>query len=269
MTAALRLGYKVDGVDRSGLEPVVLVGALGTTTAMWVGQVGELGRERVVVRVDLLGHGESAVPIGPYTLELLGNAVLALLDGLGVGRVALAGVWLGGMVGMWLAAHRPARVTRLAVLCSSAYRPPASNWTERAKVIRAEGMAGERDRLPGVWFTPAFRTARPEVVSDYLDGLVATPPEGYASCCEAIGAMDLRPALPSITAPTLVVSGVDDPASPPEHGRAIAGAVMGARFVAVPQAAHLANVEQPVPVTRLLANHFSGGHFSSGREARA
>jgi 3-oxoadipate enol-lactonase len=238
------------------MEPVVLLGALGTTVGMWAGQVGELGRGRVVVRVDLLGHGESAVPVGPYSMEILGKSVLGLLDGLGVGRVAFAGVSLGGMVGMWLAAHRPERVARLAVLCSSAYRPPESAWRERAALVRAEGMAGERDRLPGVWFTPAFRAGRPDTVAAYLDGLVATAPEGYAGCCEAIGTMDLRPVLSRITAPTLVVSGMDDPASPPEHGRAIAGTIPGATFIAVPQAAHLANVEQPVPVTRLLANHF-------------
>lgn len=259
MISALRLGFQVGGVEGAGLEPVVLVGALGTTTRMWDGQVAELGRERAVVRVDLLGHGGSAVPIGPYSMAVLGDAVVAVLDSLGVERVLFAGVSLGGMVGMWLAAHRPERVARLAVLCSSAYRPPRSNWDERAALIRREGMAGERDRLPAVWFTPAFRAARPDAVAGYLDELGSTAPEGYASCCEAIGAMDLRADLAAITVPTLVVSGMADPASPPEHGRAIAGAVLGARFVAVPQAAHLANVEQPVPVTRLLANHFSTG----------
>lgn len=256
MTSAVRLGYVVDGVAGAELEPVVLVGALGTTTGMWDGQVGELGRGRAVVRVDLLGHGGSAVPVGPYSLAVLGDAVLGVLDSLGVRRVAFAGVSLGGMVGMWLAAHRAERVARLAVLCSSAYRPPAGNWTDRAAVVRRDGMAGERERLPAVWFTPGFRAARPDRVAAYLEELVATPAEGYASCCEAIGAMDLRPDLAGIAAPTLVVSGADDPASPPEHGRAIAGAVPGARFAAVPEAAHLANVEQPAAVNRLLVDHF-------------
>jgi 3-oxoadipate enol-lactonase len=237
-------------------EVVVLVGALGTTGEVFAGQVGELGRGRRVLRVELPGHGGSAVLRGAGRIEGIGAAVVGVLDRLGLGRVGFAGVSLGGMVGMWLAAHVPGRVSRLAVLCSSAYRPPASAWVERAELVRAEGLAGERERLAGVWFTPAFRAGHPETVRRYLDLLVATPPAGYAACCEAIGGMDLRPALHRIAAPTLVVSGMDDPASPPEHGRAIAAAIPGAQFAALPQAAHLANVEQPVAVARLLANHF-------------
>ena len=116
-------------------------------------------------------------------------------------------------------------------------------------------MAIERERLLPVWFTDAYRAAHPAAVDRYAAELLATPAEGYAACCEAIGAMDLRPDLPAITAPTLVVTGADDPASPPAHGRAIAAAVPGARYVTVPGAAHLASVEQPAAVGTLLTDH--------------
>jgi 3-oxoadipate enol-lactonase len=89
------------------------------------------------------------------------------------------------------------------------------------------------------------------------DMLRATPDEGYAGCCEAIAAMDLRPGLASVTAPTLVVAGADDPATPPPHAEAIASAIAGARLAVVAGAAHLANIEQPEQVTRLLLDHLA------------
>ena len=106
------------------------------------------------------------------------------------------------------------------------------------------------------WFTPAFAAARPDVVAAHRAMLTATSPAGYAACCEAIAAMDLRPDLGRIDTPTLVVAGADDPATPVAHAREIAGRVAGARLVVVDAAAHLANVEQPVQVGRLLREHF-------------
>jgi 3-oxoadipate enol-lactonase len=87
--------------------------------------------------------------------------------------------------------------------------------------------------------------------------LAATPAEGYAACCEAIGGMDLRADLAGITAPTLVIAGTDDPATPPEHLAEIARRVPGARLEVIDRAAHLANVEHPETVNRLLLEHFT------------
>jgi 3-oxoadipate enol-lactonase len=84
-----------------------------------------------------------------------------------------------------------------------------------------------------------------------------TDAEGYAGCCEAIRDMNLRDRLTRITAPTLVISGADDPAIPPEHGEIIRDAIPGASFEVVPNAAHLANVEQPEKITRALLDHLS------------
>jgi 3-oxoadipate enol-lactonase len=86
--------------------------------------------------------------------------------------------------------------------------------------------------------------------------IVGTPDEGYAGCCEAIAAMDLRADLRGISASTLVISGWQDPATPPEHQQAIADAMPGAELLTVSPAAHLANIEQPLQVTGALLGHF-------------
>jgi 3-oxoadipate enol-lactonase len=249
-----RLGHTVDGPDDA---PVLVLGpSLGTTRDMWLPQLPELSARFRVVRYDHLGHGDSDVPTGPYTVQRLARAVLSLTGELGVDRCHYAGVSLGGMVGMWLAAHAPERVDRLALLCTSAHLPPAQGWRDRAEQVLAHGTGSISQTVAGRWFTPAFPDVAP-----YAAMVAATPAAGYAACCLAIAEMDQRPVLDRITADTLVISGHDDPATPPEHGRTIAAGIgAGARFIELADAAHLANVERPAEVTRLLLDHLGGTH---------
>jgi 3-oxoadipate enol-lactonase len=252
MTA--RLGYDLTGPAHAPL--LVLGGSLGTTRAMWSPQLPELTRRWRVLRFDHRGHGGSEVARGPYTLDALGGDVLALLDEVGADRVSYCGLSLGGMIGMWLAAHAPHRIDRLALLCTSAYLPPAQHWLDRARLVRVDGTATVVDAVVARWFTPAFAQGQRETVTELSNALAAVPPEGYAGCCEAIAAMDLRPVLHRVSAPTLVIAGGEDPATPPAHSEEIVAAVPDARLAVVAHAAHLASVEQPVAVTRLLNAHF-------------
>jgi 3-oxoadipate enol-lactonase len=244
MTLAYDLSGRVDA-------PVLLLGpSLGTTRAMWAPEHSVLSQRFLVLRYDLLGHGDSPVPPGPYTVDQLADEVLALLDSLRITRCHYGGVSLGGMIGMTLAARHPDRIDRLALLCTSAHLPPAQGWLDRAHQVRAHGTASIADFAVDRWFTPAFTDHDP-----YVAMLAATPDEGYAACCAAIAAMDLRPLLKRIESPTLVISGHDDPATPPEHGRLIADSIPDARFVELADASHLASVEQPTEVTMLLLDH--------------
>jgi 3-oxoadipate enol-lactonase len=251
MTSAPELSYDVTGPEDA---PVLLVGpSLGTTLRMWDPQAPALAERFRLVRYDHLGHGGSAVLPGPYTVDRLADAVLSLADFLGAERFHYAGLSLGGMVGMAIAARVPERVERLALLCTSAFLPPARGWRDRAAAALAEGTGAIADAVTKRWFTPAFPDR-----DAYIAMMASIPDEGYAACCAAVETMDLRPVLGDITAPTLVIAGAEDPASPPDHGRLIAESVPGARFELVTAAAHLANVEQPDVVTGLLLDHLGG-----------
>jgi 3-oxoadipate enol-lactonase len=250
------VSYVVNGPSAA---PAVLLGpSLGSTTAMWAPQVPVLAKDLRVVRFDHRGHGATPVQPGPCTVDDLGRDVLSLMDHLGLDRAHYVGLSLGGMVGMWLAAHAPERIDRLAVLCTGAHLPPAQGWLDRAAAVRAGGMAAVADAVVARWFTAGFVD-----VQTYRHMLLTTPVDGYAACCEAIAALDLRPVLGAIRAPTLVIAGALDPATPPELGRQIASAVPGARFVEVAGAAHLANVERADVVTELLAKHLAAEHHGS------
>ncbi len=234
---------------------VVMSNSLGTALAMWDPQADALGQTRHVLRYDMRGHGRSPVPAPPYTLADLGGDLVALLDRQGIERASLCGVSLGGMVSMWVAAHAPERVERLVLCSTSALLGPPEGWAQRAALVRASGMEAVADTVVARWFTPAFAAARPDVVAPIRAQLAATPPAGYAACCEVVGAMDLRADLAAIRAETLVIAAAADPSTPPEHARAIAAGIAGARLVVLPDGAHLVNLETPEPVTALIRAH--------------
>jgi 3-oxoadipate enol-lactonase len=240
-------------------EPAVLLGgSLGTTLEMWAPQVDPLADRLRLVRFDHRGHGESPVPPGPYTIADLGGDVLALMDRLGLRRAAYCGLSIGGMVGQWLAIHAPERITAVVLICTGAHLAPPDPWRERAAAVRAAGTPEVvADTVVGRWFTAPWAAAHPELVARHREMIASTDAEGYAGCCEAIAAMDLRDGLPGVTAPTLVIGGAQDPAIPAEHSRAIADAVPGARLEVLDPAAHLASVERADVVTRLIADHIT------------
>ncbi|MGY1887262.1 MULTISPECIES: 3-oxoadipate enol-lactonase [unclassified Blastococcus] len=234
---------------------VVLSNSLGAARAMWDPQVPALAERFRVVTYDGRGHGESPAPAGPYSLDDLVDDVLALLDRLGAQRAHVAGVSLGGMVGMRMAAREPSRVQGLAVLFSSARTEP-QGFLDRAAQARAEGTAGFAPTVVSRWLTPGFAAQHPDLVAR-LEAMVAgADDEGYAACCEVVGGIDLREDLRRITAPTLVVSGAEDPALPPPHQEAIAAGIAGAELLTLSPAAHLGNLERAAEVTGALLRHF-------------
>jgi len=243
------------GGPREG-RALVLGSSLGTSIAMWDPLIGELSRAHDVIRFDHRGHGASPLPSGPSEIADLGGDVLALLDRLGLERVDYAGVSLGGMVGMWLAAHAPERIASLVVICSSALLGPPEMWASRAGAVRDAGSVDAvADAVIERWFSPSYAAAHPDVLAWMRRMLHDCPPEGYASLCEAIGGMDLRGALASIVAPTLVIAAAQDPATPPAHGEAIAASVAGARLIVLGRGAHMAAIEHPGEVAAMIVSH--------------
>jgi 3-oxoadipate enol-lactonase len=237
----VRLFHRFDG---PGNGPVlVLSNSLGTALEMWDPQMPVLTERFRVLRYDTRGHGRSDVPAGAYTIAELGKDVLALLDETGVGSACFCGLSMGGMIGMWLGINAPGRVERL-VLCNTSAQMIGTPelWEQRITVARTKGMTALTESVIERWFTPEFRARDPQAVDKVRKMLLATPGAGYAACCAAIRDQDQLASISAIRAPTLVITGSRDPATPPDHGRAIAGRIRGARVVEL-EAAHLSNIE--------------------------
>jgi 3-oxoadipate enol-lactonase len=252
MTSPIDVGYEISGPDDA--PPLVLSNSLGSTIAMWEPQVPTLAERLRAIRYDHRGHGASPVPPAPYELADLGADALRLLDRLGLERVHWCGLSLGGMVGMWMAINAPERIDRLVLCCTSARLGPPDMWAQRAATVRAEGVEAIADAGLERWLTADFRAHEPAATAKVRAMLVATPDEGYAACCGVIERMDLLPELGAVRAPTLVIAGRHDPATPPEHAERIVAGIPGARLELV-DAAHLATIEQPRTMSQLIAGH--------------
>jgi 3-oxoadipate enol-lactonase len=247
----VRLLHRIDGQGPA----LVLANSLGTTWELWDAQVPTLAEDFRVIRFDHPGHGRSPIPDAPVTVGSLADDVVELLDTLELERVSFCGLSLGGMVGMALALRAPERLDRLVLTCTAAYLGPADGWSERARVVRGRGTAAIAEAVLARWFTERFRDENAATVARFREMLEAIPSEGYAACCEAISRWDARSEVSAIRAPTLVISGADDVATPVEDGAFLADAIPGAELALLPECAHLANVEQPTLFARTLLHH--------------
>ena len=241
--------------------PVLVLGpSLGTETGLFDAQIAALADRYRIVRFNLPGHGGAPAPPGPYSMAGMAHDVLALLEDHGIERFHYAGVSIGGAIGLQLALDAGDRLSSLTVCASAARFADPPSWPVRAKTVRAEGTEALLASRPGTWYTHGFARDEPVQAERLLGMLRATTPEGYAGCCEAIAAHDVRERLGEIRVPTLALAGADDPATPPEMLQQITDAVPGARLVVVPNTAHLLNVEQSETVNHELATHLATAH---------
>ncbi|MEE2638077.1 MAG: 3-oxoadipate enol-lactonase [Acidobacteriota bacterium] len=236
-----RLSFDVHG---AGNRPtLVLLSSLGTTTELWTDQV-QLANAYRLVCLDTRGHGHSDTPPGPYTLEQLGRDVIAVLDDLGCTRAHVCGISLGGMVALWLAIHTPHRVNRIIAANTGARVGSTELWAQRITDVHTRGLPALASDSVTRWFTEQFRMTHPAVVEQYRHMLGCGSATGYVGCCAALRDADLGDDLHRIVAPTLVITGTADVATPPAVGELVSLRVPDARLLSL-EAAHLSNVEQP------------------------
>jgi 3-oxoadipate enol-lactonase len=234
----------VEVEGREDAPALMLSNSLGTNLHMWDEQAGEWAKYFRVIRYDRRGHGKSGVPDGPYSMERFGRDVLAILDALEIEKTNWCGLSMGGMVGQWLGANAPDRVEKLVLSNTNFHYADKAPWADRIKFVQEKGLTELVDPNMERWFTKDFRARAPQTIARMKEMFVATDPVGYIACCEAIRDMDFTESNSRITAPTLVIVGKQDPATPPAAGEAIAKQIKGAEVAAL-DAAHISNMEQP------------------------
>lgn len=238
---------------------LVLIHSIGTHLGMWDGQIAALGEHHRVLRYDIRGHGRSAAPPGPCTMEALADDLLALLVHCGIPRAHLIGVSIGGLIALAASLRGSDAIAGIAVCNSRCAVPPdyAQAISARNKLIRAQGMTAIVEPMLNTSLTPATRAARPELAEQLRDMFRAVAVEGFVACSEAVGGNRLGKQLGAVRVPSLFLAGDQDAAFPLEAMRAEQLLVPGSRFAVIPDAGHLSNLDQP-QTFNAIARQFLG-----------
>lgn len=248
----LSVHYTIEG---PATAPVVMLSnSLASNLTMWDPQMPALTSRYRVLRYDTRGHGGTAAPAGPYTLETLAEDARGLLRALGIPRVHFVGLSMGGMIGQILGLECPELLQSLVLCDTMSQVPPEAKplWEERIHTAHTQGMEPLVEPTVARWFTAPFRAQHPEVVDRIRTMIRSTSPQGYAACCHAIAGLNVTERLAAITLPTLIIVGEDDPGTPVAASRTIQERIPGSTLVILPAAAHLSNLEQPEAFNQAL-----------------
>lgn len=241
----IQMNYELSG--RTDAPVVILSHSLASSLVMWNPQMSSLGQHFTVLRYDIRGHGGSEAPIGPYTLDLLGNDAIGLLDVLKIDRAHWVGLSMGGMIGQWVALNHAHRLQSLVLCDTAAVIPEEAQpmWQERIDTVRLKGLQALLEVTMERWFTPPFLRLKSQMLPLIRKQFLATPVEGYIGCTEAIRGLNWLERPHRINIPTLIIVGEDDPGTPVAASKAMEERIPNSRLVILPSARHLSNVEQP------------------------
>lgn len=245
--------WKLEG--HSDAPALVLLNSIGTDMDLWDGVVPALRERFRLLRIDTRGHGASHAPRGDYSLALLAKDMLSVTADAGIDRMAVAGVSLGGMIAMQLAVMEPARVEKLALICTSATMDSGA-WDDRVRLVREQGMASIAQLAMGRFLSETFRSDQPAIAATIERQLRDMDPGGYAGCAAAIRDMRIADRLGDIQCPTLVITGTRDSSTPFEgHGQVLLRSIPGATHRAL-ETSHLAPIESPSEIENSLRAFF-------------
>lgn len=241
----IEVNYDLSGGE--GAPVVMLAHALSSSLRMWDHQVPALTPHFRVLRYDIRGHGATDAPAGPYTLDQLGADAVALLDALGIERVHMVGLSMGGMIAQNLGLYYSHRLSSLVLCDTTAVMPDEAQaqWEERMTVAREEGMAGLVQATLERWFTHEFMEQNAPEVESIRKQILFTPVSGYLGCCEAIRRLKYLDQLHTIKLPVLIIVGDVDPATTIDDARAMHECIPHSKLVVLSGAAHLSNVQNP------------------------
>ena len=239
---------------KPGAPRLALVHSLALDGSIWDDVAAKLSGRAEILTYDCRGHGQSDRNVDSFTMELFAGDLAELLDHLGWPSAVVAGCSMGGCVAQAFAAENPSRVRALGLIDTTAWygKDAPKNWKERAAAARSKGLASLVEFQATRWFSDRFRKAHPEVVKRMTEIFLANDLESYSATCLMLGEMDLRPKLPMLTMPVVVIVGEEDYATPVAMAQQLHEAIRGSTLTVIPGGRHLTPVECPDQIAEKL-----------------
>jgi 3-oxoadipate enol-lactonase len=237
----ITIRYKLEG--KKGLPVLVFSNSLGTDFKMWDAVVPALLPHFQILRYDTRGHGGTTATPEPYSIELLGNDILALTNALKIEKFAFCGLSMGGLIGQWLGIYHSEKLEKLIICNTGAKIGSADMWNERIEFVLKNGMASLWTGALGRWFSPSFQNETKKI-APLKTAFLKCPTEGYAAACAVVRDSDFRENIDSILLPTLIITGTNDFITTVEHAEFMQSKIKNSRVILL-EAAHISVVEQP------------------------
>ena len=239
--------------------PLVLLHGVGDSAHSWDSVLEHLPADRTVLRYDLRGHGSSAAPQGPWTIDDFVDDHAQLLLALDISATDLVGFSLGGLIAQRIAARLPHLVRRLVVVGAIAGRTENERRAvlKRLAMVEHEGPVAAARQSVDRWYSATYLQEHPEARDRTIERMSSLDAASYTNAYRVLATTDLVADLSKIIAPTLAMTGEHDVGSPPRMSRTIAERVQSGRWTVIADARHSVLVEQPERVAKELQDHVS------------
>jgi 3-oxoadipate enol-lactonase len=251
------LNYEIEGPEGA---PVVMVShGIATSLGIWT-EVSSLLRSKYrVVRYDSRGHGGSDPAPGGYSMEMLADDAVGLMDALGIKKAHYGGLSLGGMTAIGMALDHADRLLSAIVCDARAQTNAESNkaWQDRIDAVKSKGIEAIVDPSIQRWVAKSFHNdpARGEKLKAIVRG---TSVNGYVGSSIALQGLNYGARLGQIKVPTLYLTGDEDQGASPAVMQALRDQTPGAQYAEIPSAGHLSSFEQPKAVAAAVEKFISG-----------
>ena len=251
------INYQIDGPE--GAPWMIFSNSLATSTAMWDDQAAALKDKFRVVRYDQRGHGGTEVPAGRYAFATLLADAIGLMDALAIKKASFGGLSMGGATAMGLAQHHPDRFERIIVCDSPCQSTPQSTqqWEERIALAQSKGIEALVEPTVTRWFPPDTVAKNPPHLDKIRAMFRATPVNGFIGCAAALADHDYASAAASVKHPVLFICGEKD--APAPAMRKLHERLNGSRYVELPNAGHISNMDRPAEFTKAIRDFISAG----------
>ena len=238
-----------------GGVPTVFVHPVGMDLTYWGEQIEALHGSHDLVAYDLPGNGSTPGTPADWTFDVAAETLAEVVRSIGVGRVNVVGISIGGMIAQAFALAHPEAMHSLVLIGTAATFPDdeRSFARGRAATARSDGMAAIIPSTLERWFTPETTARRPDIVDRVRKSMLADDPTIYAAMWDMIAELDFAPRLGELTCPALIMTGATDPICPPAIARAMHAGIAGSDLTMVPDAAHMCILEQPGFINDRLA----------------
>jgi len=253
----ININYQIDGPDDAPW--IVFSNSLATTTAMWDEQAAALRNSYRVLRYDQRGHGSTDAPAGRYAFDTLLADAVALLDALSIKKAHFAGLSMGGATALGLAERHPDRFESIIVCDSPCQSTPQSSqqWEERIAIAQKQGIAALVEPTVSRWFPPEIFAKNPPHIDKVRAMIRATPVNGFIGCAAALADHNYTTAIAAVKCPVLFLVGEKD--APAPAMRKLHENLPGSRYVELPGAGHISNMDRPAEFNRAVANFLGAG----------